>query len=57
MYRSISGGPGQGPGLVNWLAIGEIQTQGPQEGSHLHLLGPAMIAVELQSVDTTLASS
>lgn len=19
MYRSISGGPGQGPGLVNWL--------------------------------------
>jgi hypothetical protein len=22
MYRSISGGPGQGPGLVNWLMTG-----------------------------------
>jgi hypothetical protein len=35
MYRSISGGPGQGPGLVNWLVPGmslaeqAIGTQGP----------------------------
>lgn len=25
MYRSISGGLGQGPGLVNWLANGTMQ--------------------------------
>lgn len=25
MYRSISGGPGQGPGLVNWLANDTMQ--------------------------------
>lgn len=49
MYRSISAGPGQGPGLVNWLAIGDIQTTVVTGGSHLHLLGPAMIAVKFEA--------
>lgn len=49
MYRSISGGPGQGPGLVNWLVMGDTQTAMATGGSHLHLLGPAMIAVELEA--------
>ena len=26
MYRSISGEPGQGPGLVNWLAVKTVQS-------------------------------
>jgi hypothetical protein len=49
MYRSISGEPGQGPGLVNWLAAGISDSCRPFECRDLHLLGPAMIAMELEA--------
>jgi hypothetical protein len=39
MYRSISGGPGQGPELDNELALEVIML-----GQYSHLLGPAMVA-------------
>jgi hypothetical protein len=39
MYRSISGGPGQGPELDNRLAIEVIMLE-----QYSHLLGPAMVA-------------
>ena len=44
MYRSISGGPGQGPELDDGLAIEVIML-----GQYSHLLGPAMVAVSFES--------
>lgn len=56
MYRSISGGPGQGPGLVNWLAIGDTQTaiHGRQQ---LTLAGASHGCGGTRSVDTMPVSS
>lgn len=52
MYRSISGGPGQGPGLVNWLASG-IPLALQAVGTHgLTLAGASHDCDETRSVDT-----
>lgn len=52
MYRSISGGPGQGPGLVNWLVTGlflALQAIGIQR---LTLAGASHDCDGTRSVDT-----